>query len=568
MKKSLTRDPDKRLDERSSAANSALSQLATQCWRDSPRLDAQQARLAQLKAREAATDGLPDKLRSGIELLSGMDMSGVRVHRNSSRPAQLQALAYAQGRDIHLGPGQERHLPHEAWHVVQQAQGRVRPDMQMKSGLAVNADPLLEREADVMGAKALMLGDAGDTDTPALKPTAASHGEVAQRLVGFEFETNWDVRKPQGVAWNSDTALVRGLRWQISPDEINGRNAKIEFKTAPFDVDGDPEAASLTIVDTFESIGMYVQDRLLPLPAGFSPLASLLGPGVEVQPNGPLAAKPQVTGGVRTDLVLSFLKDLSRDDRATDLMPGQSKKAMLGEVLDVVETEVDEGAGKALREYWGVVALLANLVRRFQKDRDDAVQEYTAWRTQAQDDLQQQFDAWANRVNPDEQQRAAKVEQVRAHFAELTQEKRDEIRARLAPSYAKARASALPRIAFNDLPQVRIGNLERDVLRAAGLTAADSARRMFPLGMKRNGNMQETISQWLAAIQQVRAPNEEGELWSARSLGTGPVGPQERRDTGIPFELRGIPGPLPHDQWLEFATPFLNYFRALNRRKR
>ena len=48
------------------------------------------------------------------------------------RPAQLQAHAFAQGADIHMAPGQEKHLPHEAWHVVQQKQGRVKPTVQMK----------------------------------------------------------------------------------------------------------------------------------------------------------------------------------------------------------------------------------------------------------------------------------------------------------------------------------------------------------------------------------------------------------------------------------------------------
>jgi hypothetical protein len=97
--------------------------------------------------------GMPDTLKSGIEALSGMDLSDVRVHRNSSQPAQLNALAYAQGNDVHLGPGQEQHLPHEAWHVVQQRQGRVSPTVQM-AGVAVNDDAALENEADVMGAKA------------------------------------------------------------------------------------------------------------------------------------------------------------------------------------------------------------------------------------------------------------------------------------------------------------------------------------------------------------------------------------------------------------------------------
>ena len=99
--------------------------------------------------------GLPDGLKSGIESLSGLSMDGVHVHYNSSQPAQLNALAYAQGRDIHVAPGQESHLPHEAWHLVQQAQGRVKPTMRMKDGVPVNDDMGLEHEADVMGAKAL-----------------------------------------------------------------------------------------------------------------------------------------------------------------------------------------------------------------------------------------------------------------------------------------------------------------------------------------------------------------------------------------------------------------------------
>lgn len=109
----------------------------------------------QMKAASANTTGLPDGLKSGVEAMSGMSLDGVQVHYNSSKPAQLNAHAYAQGTDIHIAPGQEQHLPHEAWHVVQQAQGRVKPTMQMKAGVPVNDDPGLEREADVMGARAM-----------------------------------------------------------------------------------------------------------------------------------------------------------------------------------------------------------------------------------------------------------------------------------------------------------------------------------------------------------------------------------------------------------------------------
>jgi len=116
---------------------------------------------AQLKEQSSTkpnNTGLPDNLKSGIEALSGLSMDSVRVHYNSSQPAQLNALAYAQGTDIHIAPGQEQHLPHETWHVVQQAQGRVQPTMQMKDGIPINDDEGLEHEADVMGGRALASG--------------------------------------------------------------------------------------------------------------------------------------------------------------------------------------------------------------------------------------------------------------------------------------------------------------------------------------------------------------------------------------------------------------------------
>lgn len=109
---------------------------------------------------QRANTGLPPQLKAGIESMSGMSMDHVNVHYNSDRPAQLNAHAYAQGSDIHVAPGQEQHLPHEAWHVVQQAQGRVQPTTQMKESTPVNDDPGLESEADVMGAKAMSIGQA------------------------------------------------------------------------------------------------------------------------------------------------------------------------------------------------------------------------------------------------------------------------------------------------------------------------------------------------------------------------------------------------------------------------
>jgi hypothetical protein len=119
-------------------------------------------------AKAANKTGLPDSLKSGIEALSGISLDSARVHYNSSRPVQLNALAYAQGTDIHIAPRQEQHLPHEAWHLVQQAQGRVQPTGPMKDGIAINDDRALETEADVMSQRAIQF--AGGVETAAASP--------------------------------------------------------------------------------------------------------------------------------------------------------------------------------------------------------------------------------------------------------------------------------------------------------------------------------------------------------------------------------------------------------------
>jgi hypothetical protein len=112
----------------------------------------------EIRALAAKTEpnrtGLPDGLKAGVESLSGIAMDDVRVHYGSSKPAALQAKAFAQGSEIHVGPGEERHLPHEAWHVVQQKQGRVKATVQAK-GAMINDDRGLEREADLMGARSV-----------------------------------------------------------------------------------------------------------------------------------------------------------------------------------------------------------------------------------------------------------------------------------------------------------------------------------------------------------------------------------------------------------------------------
>ena len=82
----------------------------------------QQARQA-IQERAGSSGNIIDSPRLE-RIFRNQEMDQIRVHYNAAGPAQIQAHAYAQGSDIHVAPGQERHLPHEAWHVVQQALGR------------------------------------------------------------------------------------------------------------------------------------------------------------------------------------------------------------------------------------------------------------------------------------------------------------------------------------------------------------------------------------------------------------------------------------------------------------
>lgn len=146
-----------------------------------PQVQALARTAASLSAARANRTGLPHPLKTGAEALSRLSLDDVRVHRNSPEPAKHNAHAFAQGNHIHLGPGQERHLPHEMWHTVQQKQGRVPATMRIQR-VAINDDPSLEREADVMSVAAARTGvDAGSS--PAFGPGRLAGRAVMQRVI-------------------------------------------------------------------------------------------------------------------------------------------------------------------------------------------------------------------------------------------------------------------------------------------------------------------------------------------------------------------------------------------------
>jgi len=186
-----------------------------------------------------------------MESISGLSLNDVKVHRNSDKPAQLQAHAYAQGTDIHLGPGQEKHLPHELGHVVQQKQGRVKPTVQLKGKVNINDDPGLEKEADVLGAKAANYKGAG---VIALKKTTISNSSVQKvaQLTGGPF---WPILKKAtlkqpGEFNEAQKAFIANLRNPPGQSNQGGPNSPPpEFIGTSDEMFGDNREGNSAVLD-------------------------------------------------------------------------------------------------------------------------------------------------------------------------------------------------------------------------------------------------------------------------------------------------------------------------------
>jgi hypothetical protein len=91
--------------------------------------------------------GIPDRLKAAVEHFSGFSLDAVRVHYNSEKPALVEAYAYTEGLDIHIAPGQEKHLAHELQHVVQQMKGEAKATEKV-NGQQVDSRKSKEQEAD------------------------------------------------------------------------------------------------------------------------------------------------------------------------------------------------------------------------------------------------------------------------------------------------------------------------------------------------------------------------------------------------------------------------------------
>lgn len=173
--------------------------------------------------QQQSKSNLPDRLKASAEGLSGFSLNDVHIYYNSPKPARVDAAAYTQGADIHLGPGQEEHLAHETWHVVQQKQRRVKTTASV-NGMALNDEQGLEQEAEQLGKKILSgnTANAGSlTRMPPANPTIASLArQPLQRVIRIR-ANNSDNSVTQGALQNDQNPLTElgsytMFRWYLA----------------------------------------------------------------------------------------------------------------------------------------------------------------------------------------------------------------------------------------------------------------------------------------------------------------------------------------------------------------
>ncbi len=135
--------------------------------------------------------GLPDQLKAGMESVTEVPLDHVKVHYHSSKPAQIQAHAYAQGNEIHLASGKEEHLAHELGHVVQQARGQVKANNSV-AGMPLNDNQALEDEATRLGNQALQRS-VKDVGHYSASSAVATQSDDSNRVVQRELDkADWE----------------------------------------------------------------------------------------------------------------------------------------------------------------------------------------------------------------------------------------------------------------------------------------------------------------------------------------------------------------------------------------
>ena len=503
------------------------------------------------------TTGIPDALKAGIENLCGFSIDDVKVHYNSAKPAELQALAYTQDQDIYIGPGQEEHLPHEVWHVVQQMQGRVQSTLQVKNTL-VNDNELLEKEADLMGKKADKFMIDLENSLSFLKPVQKL-GNIVQRKIGLEIEVPMDLQKGNlkteqerkevspfktksrelpFIPTNDrrihkgESAIINGNSWKLTPDGYED-SWYCEYITDAVNETQNPQELT-RIVEDLES---WISNNLVILQTGeYIQLPEDYVVGWHpFQKGNEILGSFHVTAGLRIDRIFEMLQKLAKMIEITDienkedyqgLVIGKADQIVISQAVNQTQT-LNESL-----EYKGLVALMGSYVGG-----------------------QYRF---VNHENP-----------------EMTLHPKIRTGKMLVPVLSRTNLGQIRQ-------EVNINKQEdflNHILIAAGMTTKQANQPLFPhsltagkeTGRSIDANPEISISEWVNGVF-----NGEDQQWSDQDFAMESVGPEwetispeklsvTHRKQGAVLEIRSFDSnSLPVDQWGEFTTEVVLLFTKLN----
>jgi hypothetical protein len=207
---------------------------------------------AQMKPNAKLNPDVQAKMENSMQT----DFSDVNIVENSSKATQMNAEAFAQGREVHFAPGKfdqssqkgQELIGHEFGHLKQNEKSPVQANTKM-NGVPVNNDPALENEADQMGKKAAA-GEVASNE-------ATSGGGSAGVMQGY-FVQNQESDMPIRVSEDLSVAVPQdgerhGLfakkgKAKAANAQLASVGAKIELYEGPGKLDVEKEGSKAELV--------------------------------------------------------------------------------------------------------------------------------------------------------------------------------------------------------------------------------------------------------------------------------------------------------------------------------
>ena len=233
------------------------------------------ARIRRSSGRGAPIDAA---VRPGLEQAFGSSFGDVGIHANSSLPAEVGAIAFTHGRDIHFGPGQYqpdtavgmRTLSHELTHVVQQG-GAQSPtvhrlmsskqfqETSKESFYQVHGKTMTEIDSVLLRYDALKVrGQHMSIGANGIDQAISLMGEL-QKSIGF-----WQTSHAQDKGRQKQAAAIRALALEVAAEDRSLRQTRAEAVTLGL-ATGDVQMQENKFVQKMEGSASSIFDTLSPI---------------------------------------------------------------------------------------------------------------------------------------------------------------------------------------------------------------------------------------------------------------------------------------------------------------